>query len=167
MTVRFVRLASIYRAVCGGAVIAALAICMMPSPARAQQPAAAPAKATLHGLVTGQGGAPQIGASVTIAALGAVAITDEKGEYTLLVPPGTYVVRVEAPGAFAVEKTVTATDAAVVTDFQVAEDQLGEAITIFGSRTPRSRLETWAPVDVITSEVITESSHTEMNQILN
>ena len=54
-----------------------------------------------------------------------------------------------------------------VLDFQLAEDRLGEVITIVGSRTPRSRLETPVPVDVITNDVITESSHTETNQILN
>jgi iron complex outermembrane recepter protein len=52
-------------------------------------------------------------------------------------------------------------------DIRVAADPLGEVIVIVGARTPRSRLETSAPVDVITSDVITESSHTETNQILN
>jgi iron complex outermembrane receptor protein len=46
-------------------------------------------------------------------------------------------------------------------------DRLGEVIMIVGARTPRSRLETSVPVDIITSDVITESSHTETNQILN
>jgi len=40
-------------------------------------------------------------------------------------------------------------------------------INILGSRTPRSRLETSVPVDVVDAEVISESGHTEMNQMLN
>ena len=111
--------------------------------------------------------APQAGASVSIAKIGAYVFTDEKGEYTLSVPPGEYTVRVEAPGHLALERTVIVGEGPAVLDFQVAEDKLGEVITIIGSRTPRSRLETSVPVDVITSEEISESTQTETNQLLN
>jgi iron complex outermembrane receptor protein len=175
MTVTFMRLESIGRALYLGGSIIALGLCLVASPARAQEPSPPPptppsesTKTALRGVVTAEaGGAPQPGASVTIPAIGAVAVTDERGEYTLAVPPGTYTVRVESPGAFPLEKTITVGEVPAVLDFRVAEDQLGEVITIIGSRTPRSRLETSVPVDVITNEVITESSHTEMNQILN
>ncbi|MBC7977977.1 MAG: TonB-dependent receptor [Myxococcales bacterium] len=136
-------------------------------PARAQEVSAA-APTTLRGLVTDENtGAPRPGASVSIVSIGALVFTDERGEYSLAVPPGTYVVRVEAPGAFPLEKTVTVSTSSAVLDFAMAEDRLGEVITIVGSRTPRSRLETSAPVDVITNDVISESSHTETNQLLN
>jgi len=126
------------------------------------------AKTTLHGVVTSEhDGTPAAGASVTIAATGALVFTDEKGEYTLSVQPGTYTVRVEAPGAFPRELTVTVAAEPVALDFHVAEDKIGEVITIIGSRTPRSRLETPVPVDIITNDVISESSHSEFNQILN
>jgi len=104
---------------------------------------------------------------VTIPALGAYAFTDGKGEYTLAVPPGPHVVRVELPGYFALEQTVVAEAAAAQLDFALAEDRLGEVITIIGSRTPRSRLETSVPVDVIGGDTIGEASQTETNQILN
>jgi iron complex outermembrane receptor protein len=140
-----------------------------PAPADAKPAASDPdAKVTVHGTVTAQSdGVPQAGASVSIAALGAVTFTDDKGGYTLSVRPGTYVVRVEFPGAFPLEKTVTVDATATALDFQMAEDKLGEVIAIIGSRTPRSRLETSVPVDVINSDALSESSHSEMNQILN
>ncbi|TMQ25972.1 MAG: TonB-dependent receptor [Deltaproteobacteria bacterium] len=133
---------------------------------RSDQPAA-DAKVTLRGTVTGEDHAPQPGAGVSITALGLYVFTDEKGEYTLSVPPGPHVVRVEMAGQLPVEKTVIAGATSTAVDFQLAEGSLGEVITIVGSRTPRSRLETPVPVDVITSDVISESSHTELNQMLN
>jgi iron complex outermembrane recepter protein len=129
---------------------------------------AAEAKVTLRGTVkAASDGAPQPGASVSIEGQGVIVFTDEKGEYTLSVPPGTHLVRVEVPGALPVEKPVTVGAEAATLDFDLAEDRLGEVITIIGSRTPRSRLETSVPVDVLTNDVIEESSHTETNQILN
>ncbi|HSS03491.1 MAG TPA: TonB-dependent receptor, partial [Kofleriaceae bacterium] len=119
-------------------------------------------------MVTAQkGGAPIAGASVSIEGVGALVFSDENGQYTLSAPPGSYTLRVEAPGSFARELPVTVGATAAVLDVQLAEDQLGEVITIIGSRTPRSRLETPVPVDVINSDAITESSETELNQILN
>lgn len=138
-------------------------------------PPSGDARVVVRGVVTAEaGGAPQVGATVTVSERSASAapyktttFTDDKGEYTVSVPAGTYVVRVEAPGAFPQDRTITVAAEPAVVDFQVAEDELGEVITIIGSRTPRSRLETSVPVDVITSDVIAEASHTEMNQILN
>jgi iron complex outermembrane recepter protein len=139
-----------------------------PRPEAPPTPDSSEAKVPLRGSVrSASDGAPQPGASVTVPALGAIVFTDEKGEYTLPVPPGTHVVRVEVPGAFPLEKTVTVGTDPAALDFRLAEDRLGEVITIIGSRTPRSRLETSVPVDVITTEVLGESSHTETNQILN
>lgn len=143
------------------------------APAEASPPAAPaeqPAQPTqpVHGAVTSaKGGAPIAGASVTINAIGVYVFTDETGQYALAAPPGEYTVRVEAPGSFPRELPLTVGQTPAVLDFQLTEDQLGEVIQIIGSRTPRSRLETSVPVDVITSDVIIESSETELNQILN
>src|SRR5689334_25196288 len=66
-----------------------------------------PGTTTLHGVVTAeQGGAPQAGASVSIAALGALVFTDAQGAYSLSVPPGNHVVRVEGPGLVAREQAI-------------------------------------------------------------
>lgn len=149
---------------------AALAQAPEPSEPKPPEPSApAPsATATLHGTVTtSDGRTPQAGASVTVPAIGVQGVTDDSGTYTLSVPPGTHVVRVEMPGFHAIERTVTVDAASAAADFQLAVDTAGEVITIIGSRTPRSRLETPVPVDVITSDTISESSHTEFNQILN
>jgi iron complex outermembrane receptor protein len=128
-------------------------------------PAPAP---TLHGTVTaGPDHAPQPGASVSIAALGIVVFTDENGGYTLSVPPGPHVVRIEAAGYLPVDKAVTVGANPAALDVQVDDQGGGEVITIIGSRTPRSRLETPVPVDVIGNDVISESGHAEMNQMLN
>lgn len=134
-----------------------------PSPTQPTQPTT-----TLHGVVTsGTDRSLQGGATVTIPKIGAYAFTDEKGEYGMSVPPGEHTVRVEATGYYPLEQTVTVGETPAVLDFQLVEDRLTEVITIVGSRTPRSRLETPVPVDVVTNDVITESSHTETNQILN
>jgi iron complex outermembrane receptor protein len=140
------------------------------TPPASPPPAAAPAaeeKTVVRGVVTNDTGAPQAGASVTIPAIGAYVFTDEKGQYEIPVSPGTYLVRVESPGIFPSEENVLVGATPAALDFRVREDQIGEVISIVGSRTPRSRLETSAPVDVLTAEVITESNHSETNQILN
>jgi iron complex outermembrane recepter protein len=146
-----------------GVAIVLVGVLCIATPALAQGPST-----TLRGVVTAATDhAPQIGATVTISEIGALAVTDEKGEYALAVPPGTYTVHVEGPGYLPLEKPVTVGEAPVVLDFQMAEDRQGEVIVMIGSRTPRSRLETPVPVDIVTSDVITESSQTETNQILN
>src|SRR4051812_28468503 len=62
---------------------------------------------TIAGVVTArENGAPQLAASVGIPALGLYVFTGDKGEYSMPVYPGTYLVRVEAAGRFALEKTV-------------------------------------------------------------
>jgi iron complex outermembrane receptor protein len=136
------------------------------TPAPADAPA--PAAVTVHGTVTGgDNRAPQPGASVSVSGAGAYVFTDAKGEYTLSLPPGSHVVRVEMPGFFALEQTVVAQPDLQPIDFQLREDKLGEVITIIGSRTPRSRLETSVPVDVIGADTLAEASQTETNQLLN
>jgi iron complex outermembrane receptor protein len=157
------RVESLRHVLSPGVAIAALGFLCLATPALAQEPAT-----TLHGVVTAEKDhSPQAGASVLIAKTGAYAITDEKGEYTLSVPPGEHVVRVEAPGFRPQEKPVIVGTTPTVLDFEVAEDRAGEVIMIVGQRTPRSKLETPVPVDIVTNDVITESSHTETNQILN
>ncbi|HEU4728284.1 MAG TPA: TonB-dependent receptor [Kofleriaceae bacterium] len=152
------------------------------TPALAQEPTAPPPVAgppptpppeagpptTIHGsVVAADTGAPQAGATVSVPDTGAVVFTDDRGRYTLSVPAGSHVVRVELQGYAAREQTVSAGASPVALDFRLAEDQLGEVINIVGSRTPRSKLETPVPIDVIPSETISESTQTETNQLLN
>ena len=157
------RVESTRHVLCRILVIAAAVLLGIARPALAQD-----AGATLRGTVTGANDRePQVGAVVGVPALEVFGLTDERGAYALAVPPGEHVVRVEAPGRIPLEKTVTIGAEPVVLDFQLAEDREGEVIVVVGARTPRSRLETSVPVDVITEDVIAESSHTETNQILH
>jgi iron complex outermembrane receptor protein len=156
-----------------------MSLSVIATPALAQEPPAAPPPAagvsasaapttTLHGTVTaGDDHAPQAGASVSIAALGIVVFTDANGAYSMAVPPGPHVVRIEAAGYLAVDRTVTVASSPAALDVQIEDNGASEVITIIGSRTPRSRLETPVPVDVIGNDVISESGHAEMNQMLN
>ncbi len=167
------------KAVSALATMMVMSLSVIATPALAQEPPAPPPPAAtvsapaaptlaLHGTVTaGDDHAPQPGASVSIAALGIVVFTDENGAYTMAVPPGPHVVRIEAAGYLPVDKTVTVASAPAALDVQLDETGTGEVITIIGSRTPRSRLETPVPVDVIGNDVISESGHAEMNQMLS
>jgi iron complex outermembrane recepter protein len=135
----------------------------------AAAPAAAQEQVAITGRVTASDGTPQAGATVVVDSTGAATITDEQGRYTLSLPPGQHVVRVQAAGLADVSKTVVAQAGAPQSvDFQMAkESRSGEVIVVVGSRTPRTQLETSVPVDVITNEAIRESSETETNQLLN
>jgi len=134
-----------------------------PAPARGAPAATTP----LRGIVTSQKDqTPLVGATVGIPELNLYAITDENGRYVLAVPPGQHSVRVEAAGQLTTEKPVTVGADPELLDFQLAEDK-GEVIVIVGARTPRSKLETSVPVDIVTSEVLTEAGQTETNQVLN
>ncbi|HWO24522.1 MAG TPA: TonB-dependent receptor [Kofleriaceae bacterium] len=167
------RVESMRRVLSLGVLVTSLWLCGLASTALAQDPgagsgASAAGGATLTGVVTSDsGGGPLVGATVGVPALGVYELTDERGRYALVLPPGTHVVRVESPGHRPLEQTAVVGDTPAVLDLKMAEDRLGEVIVVVGSRTPRSRLETSVPVDVVTNDVLTESSHTEMNQILN
>ncbi|HWO26078.1 MAG TPA: TonB-dependent receptor [Kofleriaceae bacterium] len=151
----------------GVAAATAALLCMdIATPALAQQPAPAqpapappappapPAAAdvSLRGVVTGeQDRAPQPGAVVSVPSLGAAALTDEKGEYTLAVPPGAHVVRVELTGYFPLEKTVTVGTNPTFLDFQLAPDKLSEE-TIVVTGTSRARAAFDTPLAVQTRD---------------
>lgn len=133
-------------------------------------PAMAQAPTEIAGrVITPEGGAVP-GAIVTLTSSGSAeqsTLTDGNGSYRQQVAPGTYLVRVFLEGTESAEQTVTAELGKIATaNFTLAEPQ-SEVITIVGSRTPRSQLETPVPVDIITSDVLAESPHTETNQILH
>jgi iron complex outermembrane recepter protein len=143
--------------VAAGAALLCMAIA---NPALAQQPAPAPPPARqgpetppappavvnvpLGGVITDEKErTPQPGAIVSIPSLGATALTDEKGEYTLSVPPGTHVVRVELTGYFPFEKTITVGPNPSFFDFRLVEDKLGqETIVVTGTSLARAAFDT-------------------------
>jgi len=135
----------------------------------ASAPAAAQGQATITGTVTSGDGTPQAGATVAVDSLGAAALTDADGRYSLSLPPGNHALRVQAVGQIEAQRTMVAQAGAPQRlDVQMTADpRLSEVIVVVGSRTPRTQLETSVPVDVITDEAIREASHTETNQMLN
>ncbi len=133
-------------------------------------PAAAQQSVTVTGTVTSSDGTPQAGATVAVDTLGAAALTDEAGRYSLALPPGSHALRVQAVGQADVQRTVVVGQAGTPLQFDVQmtpDPRLSEVIVVVGSRTPRTQLETSVPVNVITDEAISESSHGETNQLLN
>lgn len=126
-----------------------------PTPTPAPETPPAPPAAVnvpLRGVVTDEKEhAPQPGAVVSIPGVGATALTDEKGEYTLSVLPGTHVVRVELTGYFPLEKTVTVGPSAAFLDFPLVEDKLSEE-TIVVTGTSRARTAFDTPLAVQTRE---------------
>ncbi len=165
MRVNFVgRRLSRARASCLTAALALSFAWLFGAQARAQ--AQAPSPATVRGTVmSAADGAPQPGATVTVEGV-AAALTDERGADALALPPGSYLVRAEAAGFVTLDQSITIEGGETPTlDFRLIE-AASEVISIVGSRTPRSQLETPVPVDVITSDVLAESNQTETNQIL-
>jgi iron complex outermembrane receptor protein len=113
--------------------------------------------------------APLSGATVTIVGTGITATTDDAGRFQLSAPPGRIVLRADVTGFRSVERpmTVTAGKTADV-DLPMTLDQLlTEVVVVVGSRTPRTNVETTAPVDVVTAEEISHVGKTETGRVLS
>lgn len=113
--------------------------------------------------------APLSGATVTIEGTTISATTDEAGHFTLNAPPGPITLRADFSGFRSVQKQLTVTPGkAADVDFPLSLDQLlTEVVVIVGSRTPRTNVETTAPVDVVTAEDISHVGKTETGRILS
>lgn len=124
---------------------------------------------TIAGVVRDDNG-PVPNASVTVEGKGTGTTTNERGEYTLKVAPGTYTLVISYVGARnqRVPVTVSAgqtTDAGMTQ--LVAGNQL-EGVMIVGSRStvPRTNVETAVPVDVITARDLVTTGQVEPTQML-
>ena len=113
--------------------------------------------------------APLSGATVTVEGTNIKATTDEAGRFTLNAPPGRLTLRADFGGFRSVQKEVTASAGRTAdVDLPLALDQLlTEVVVVVGSRTPRTNVETTAPVDVVTAEEISHVGKTETGRILN
>lgn len=113
--------------------------------------------------------APLSGATVTVEGTTITATSDEAGHFTLNVPPGRITLRADFSGFRSVQKQMTVTPGkAADVDFPLSLDQLlTEVVVIVGSRTPRTNVETTAPVDVVTAEEISHVGKTETGRILS
>jgi iron complex outermembrane receptor protein len=113
--------------------------------------------------------APLSGATVTVEGTTIKATTDEAGRFTLNAPPGHLTLRADFGGFRSVQKEVTVSAGrSADVDLPLALDQLlTEVVVVVGSRTPRTNVETTAPVDVVTAEEISHVGKTETGRILN
>ena len=119
-------------------------------------------------VVATESGAPLVGASVVVVGTARSVLTNEKGQYRLSVPAGVHSVRARLIGHEAAEERVVVPAGQTVTvDFKLTATPLSlNEIVVVGARTSRTAVETPVPVDVITSQEVQETGHTEVNQIL-
>ena len=113
--------------------------------------------------------APLSGATVTIEGTTISATSDEAGHFTLNAPPGRITLRADFNGFRSIQKQLTVTSGKPAdVDFPLALDQLlTEVVVVVGSRTPRTNVETTAPVDVVTAEEISHVGKTETGRVLS
>ncbi len=124
---------------------------------------------TVTGRATdGDTGDPIAGATVLIVGTAAGVFTDQNGEYSIEVQPGTYTLRVIMLGYATEEERITvAVGGSQTVNFQLQVSALLiDEIVAVGSRTARTALETPVPVDVISAVEIQRVGQLETNQIL-
>jgi iron complex outermembrane receptor protein len=123
---------------------------------------------TVTGTVRAEAGAPLANARVVLVGTARTAATNARGEYHLSVPAGTHILRARVIGYAGAEQRVTVGAGETVTaNFRLAPSALAlSEVTVIGSRTARTAVETPVPVDVISTEEIQETGQTEVNQIL-
>ena len=124
---------------------------------------------TVNGTVrAARDSAPLPGASVVIVGTARSVLTNALGQYHLSVTPGTATIRARLIGYASAEQRVTVKAGETVTaDFRLAATPLAlNEVVVVGARTSRTATETPVPVDVITTQELTESGRTELNQML-
>jgi iron complex outermembrane receptor protein len=106
---------------------------------------------------------------VTVEGTNITATTDEAGRFSITAPPGRITLRADFSGFRSVEKQVTvSTGKTADVDIPLPLDQLlTEVVVVVGSRTPRTNVETTAPVDVVTAEEISRVGKTETGRVLS
>jgi iron complex outermembrane receptor protein len=141
-----------------------------PPEARPPEPPPQPTTGVITGTIeAAELGVPVAGASVIAVTAGLTTISDAEGRYRLELPAGPHTLRIDVAGFQATEQAVTVTAGGTLDlNLQLAPEQVGnEVVVVIGSRTPRSTIESTAPVDVVTSEDIARSGRTETGRMLN
>src|SRR5436190_23417413 len=133
-------------------------------------PAVALAQGSISGRVSDAAGAPLARAMVAAEGSGLSATTNDQGRYEIRgVSAGTYTLRVRLLGYVPQSVKVTVGQAPVVRDFTLAEQpiSLSPVDVVVGSRARHTAGEELAvPVDVFTSEEISQQGTSETSQIL-
>lgn len=112
---------------------------------------------------------PLSGATITIEGTTITATSDESGRFQLAAPPGRLTLRADFTGFRSVQKQITVSPGTPTdVDFPMSLDQLlTEVVVIVGSRTPRTNVDSTAPVDVVTAEDISHVGKTETGRVLS
>jgi iron complex outermembrane recepter protein len=112
--------------------------------------------------------APLSGATITVEGTTITATSDESGRFQIAAPPGKITLRADFNGFRSVQKSLTvAAGTPSDVDMPMALDQLlTEVVVIVGSRTPRTNVDSTAPVDVVTAEEISHVGKTETGRVL-
>ncbi|HMG57774.1 MAG TPA: TonB-dependent receptor plug domain-containing protein, partial [Kofleriaceae bacterium] len=141
-----------------------------PAPAEPKVGASAADTGTISGTIRSVDlDAPLAGATVTIDGTDITTTTDESGHFQLNAPPGPVTLRADFSGFRSAERSVTVSAGKVSeVDVPLALDQLlTEVVVVVGSRTPRTNVETTAPVDVVTAEEISHVGKTQTGRVLS
>lgn len=111
--------------------------------------------------------APLAGVAVSVG--GAIATTDAAGHFEIVAPAGPATVRATMIGFHAAERplTIAAGQNAAIALTLSLDRRLTEVIVIVGARTPRTRVETTVPVDVVTAEDVAHVGKTETGRVLS
>src|SRR5687767_12648333 len=124
---------------------------------------------TVKGTVKDANGTPLNGASITIENERGGTLSDASGNYSLRVSPGSKVLVVSYVGQGALRFPITVVEGQTlqqdVSMSQVA-DLSGVVVVGSRSRTPRSRLTTTVPVDVINAREIKQFAQADVSQML-
>ncbi|MEO7394046.1 MAG: TonB-dependent receptor [Chitinophagaceae bacterium] len=108
--------------------------------------------------------------SASVSLAGKSMLTDEKGEFSEMVKPGTYTIIITHAGYKKMQQTVIA-NAGIITniDFDMtAADELEEIIMVgFRAKSGRTNLNTAVPVDVFSGSQLVETGQISLTQILN
>ncbi len=118
-------------------------------------------------------GDPLVGVNVEVVDYLLGAATDGNGEYTIVIPAGTYKLRITIIGYESVEKEVTvkAGETSRV-NFETSQSiiELADAVVVIGSRAqkPRTSTSTVVPVDVLDiQQLVSQAPQVTVNEILN
>lgn len=124
---------------------------------------------TIKGNVKDASGNPLSGASVALEGQRGGTLTDVNGNYSLKVKPGTYTIVVSYVGATAqrVQFTVKAGETVEQNINVNTSGEMSDVVVVGSrSRTPRSKLNTVVPVDVINTKEVKNFAQADVTQML-
>ena len=108
--------------------------------------------------------------SATVSIANQTIITDHKGQFSVSLNPGTYVIIITHAGYKKIETSIIiVADKKKRVDFNMIPNDLLDEVTIMGSKTgtERSNLTTAVPVDVISSSRLMQTGQPILIQMLN